>query len=204
MRRRFLLIACLTVAACSDAERDAAADADGNGSLTANTAAVPDPDAPATIDCARASGQAEQAVCADKELAALDRLAGPGDDLLKAARNACVRADELRPCLVEAYAMRIAERAKAGSANRAAVTGPVAFACGPETIEATFINSEPGYVVIAGGDRPAVLPRVAAASGVAFEGRVDGEPWSLWNKGREATLIRSGREAACAEAASAG
>ncbi|HET9355732.1 MAG TPA: MliC family protein [Sphingomicrobium sp.] len=138
-------------------------------------------------------------MCADKELATLDRLAGPGDEMLKASRDDCVRADELRPCLVEAYATRIAERARAGSGDSAMVTGPVAFNCGRDTIEATFINSEPGYVVLAADDRPAVLPRIAAASGVAFEGRVDGEPWSLWNKGREATLVRSGREASCTE-----
>lgn len=198
-----LLMFCFAVAACS--EQDPVAPnqtAEQAGSSVPRTAARPDD--PATIDCARASGQAEQAVCADKELAALDRLAGPGDDMLKEARNACVRADELRPCLVEAYAMRIAERAKAGAADSAMVTGPVAFACGRETIEATFINSEPGYVVLAGGESPAVLARVAAASGVAFEGRVDGEPWSLWNKGREATLVRSGREANCTDVASAG
>src|SRR6188768_560075 len=67
MRLLFPLVASLAIVACSDAERDAAADADGNGSMNAATAAAADTGGPSTIDCARASGQAEQAVCADKE-----------------------------------------------------------------------------------------------------------------------------------------
>ena len=158
---------------------------------------------PATIDCKRASGQAEQAVCADKELAALDRLAGPGDDALRAARSECGRADELRWCLVETYATRIAERAKMGSADSSTVIGPVSFRCGGDEIEATFINSEPGYVVL-GGEQAAVLPRIAAASGVKYEASVDGKARSFWNKGRDATLSRGGVETSCVEQPAAG
>ena len=157
------------------------------------------PDAPATIDCARASGQAEQAVCADKKLAALDRLAAPADERLATARNECGRADDLRACLVETYALRIADRAAAGSADDTVVSGPARFRCGDMEVAATFINSDPGYVVLAGGERPAVLPRGEAASGARYEGRIDGQGWSFWNKGREAKLVRANDELSCVE-----
>ncbi len=196
------LMMLLALAACTESEPSSSNNIPEQASVTSPQARSPD--APATIDCARASGQAEQAVCADKELAALDRLAGPRDDSLKASRDACVRADELRPCLVEAYAIRIAERAKAGAADAALVVGPTTFRCGRDEIEATFINSEPDYAVLAGGDRQAVLPRATAASGVKYEGRVEGETWSFWNKGREATLVRGGAESRCAEQPNAG
>ena len=209
MRRRFMLIACLTIAACSDAERDAAADADGNGSMTANMAAVADPDAPATIDCKRASGQAEQAICADKELAGIDRalasLAGTGspDPEWVGERKACSLADDMRQCLLEAYGARIHDLASAKPVDGGMVVGPVAFGCGADELSATFINSDPGAVHLRTGTVAVTLPRVTAASGVKYEGRPEGQPWSFWNKGREATLVRAGAETACAEKAPA-
>ena len=208
--RRFMLIACLTITACSDAERDAAADADGNGSMTANTAAVADPDGPATIDCKRASGQAEQAICADKELAGIDRaLASLSGEAAPDAgwvgeRKACSLADDMRQCLLDAYGARIYDLTAAKPADGAVVVGPVAFRCGTEGLSATFINSNPGAVHLRAGKETVTLPRVPAASGVRYEGRPDGQPWSYWNKGREATLARAGAETVCVEQARAG
>lgn len=196
MRLLFVPVLCVALAACSGEESESREEskpaepvANALGELPAG---------PVTIDCARAAGQAEQAVCADPELAALDRLAGPADGTLKSDRDNCIRADELRPCLIETYALRIARQARSGAVDKSVVVGPVTFRCGRDDVAATFINSTPGYVILSNG-RQAVLQRSAAASGVRYEGRVDGENWSFWNKGREATLVRGTGQDDCAE-----
>lgn len=210
MRLILPLIAGLIIIACSDAERDAAADADGNSSLNAETAAAPPAgEGPATIDCQRASGQAEQAVCADRELTAIDRSLGElggtaVDDAWSAERNACGRADDLRQCLLDLYAARIHDLAAARPKDDGTIVGPVAFRCGNEQLTATFINSDPGAVHLRLDDAAVTLPRVPSASGVRYDGRTDGAAWSFWNKGREAMLIRAGSEASCAESGEAG
>ena len=148
------------------------------------------------IDCTRASGQAEQAVCADKDLLALDRLAGPADEKLQSARRACGLDDDLKSCLAELYSLRIAERAEGGHSN-SAIVGPVAFTCGAKPVAATFINAGAGYAVLETAGETAVLLRADAASGARYDGVSGAEGWSFWNKGPEATLVRAGREAGC-------
>ena len=205
MRLLFPILASLAIAGCSDPEAEHAADADGNGSMNATTAAPAGTGGPKTIDCDRARGQAEQAVCADKELTAIDRGMGemPGyaaDAAWDAKRAECSRSDDLRHCLLEAYGARIHDLASAKPADGGMVVGPVAFRCGADDVAATFINSDPGAVHLRAGTETVTLPRVAAASGVKYEGRPDGQPWSFWNKGREATLARGGSdEISCKE-----
>lgn len=204
MRLLFSLVAYMALVACSDAERDAAADADGNGSMSAKTAAPTQADGPATIDCVRASGQAEQAVCADKELIAIDRsMSGmPGyaaDPAWVATRSECSRSDDLRLCLLDAYVSRIADLAARGTSEGGIVVGPVSLRCGTEEATAIFVNSDPGAVQLRLGERRVTLPHVPAASGAKYEGRPDGEPWSFWSKGNESLLVRAGAETQCQE-----
>lgn len=204
MRLLFSLVACITFVACSDAKRDAAADADGNGSMTAATAGGEEVDGPSTLDCARASGQAEQAVCADKELVTIDRAMTemPGylaDRAWVATRSECSRSDDLRQCLVDVYASRIADLAAEGTKEGGIVVGPVSLRCGAEDATALFVNSDPGAVHLRLADRRVTLPHVPAASGAKYEGRLDGEAWSFWTKGEEALLVRAGAETRCEE-----
>ena len=204
MRLLVPLIACLAIMACSDAKRDAAADADGNGSMSAETAGGARSDGPSSIDCARASGQAEQAVCADKELIAIDRaMSGmPGyaaDAEWVARRGECSRSDDLRQCLLDLYVSRIALLVGKGMKDGGIVVGPVSLRCGSEEATAVFVNSEPGAVHLQLGERRVTLPHVTAASGAKYEGRPGGEPWTFWSKGNESLLVRAGAETQCRE-----
>jgi membrane-bound inhibitor of C-type lysozyme len=191
------------MAACSDTERDAAADADGNGSMSAETAGGAK-DGPSTIDCSRAYGQAEQAVCADKELIAIDRAMSemPGyaaDAAWAAQRGECSRSDDLRQCLLDLYVSRIAGLVGNGMKEGGIVVGPVSLRCGDEDASAIFVNSDPGAVHLQIGERRVTLPHVSAASGAKYEGYPDGEPWTFWSKGNEGLLVRAGAETQCRE-----
>jgi membrane-bound inhibitor of C-type lysozyme len=204
MRLLFPLVACMALVACSDAERDAAADADGNGSMSAETAGGAESEAPAAIECARASGQAEQAVCADKELIVIDRAMAemPGysvDAAWVAKRGECSRSDDLRHCLLDLYVSRIADLADSGMKEGGIIVGPVNLRCGSEEATALFVNSDPGAVHLQLGERRLTLPHVPAASGAKYEGRQEGEPWSFWSKGKESLLVRAGIETQCQE-----
>jgi len=204
MRLLFPLVASLAIVACSDAERDAAADADGNGSMNAATAAAADTGGPSTIDCARASGQAEQAVCADKELIAIDRALGemPGyaaNAAWTAQRGECSRSDDLRQCLLDLYVSRIADLSSSGMKEGGIVVGPVSLRCGAEDATAIFVNTDPGAVHLRLDDKRVTLPHVATASGAKYEGRPDGQAWSFWSKGNESLLVRAGAETQCQE-----
>lgn len=168
----------------------------------------------------------------DREAARLDLLADrdPGiDPSIKALREAspgawtksrddCWRDDELRRCVVDAYARRIAEIRSISKAARdaegGASIGPLAFQCEGilRELVATFINTEPGAVHLQwiGPGRPpadgdVTLLRAAAASGARYQGQAQGGEWTFWNQGREATLTIPGRgDVACTESAGAG
>lgn len=197
MRASGLLAIMLAFAACSETE-SRTPNAAGEGAAGKPGASAPT--SSSGIDCGRAAGQAEQAVCADQELLALDRLSGPADAPLRSARQACGRDDDLKSCLVRVYAERIAERSRDGQPEQA-VTGPIAYVCGAERLTATFIDSGKGYLVLDADARVAVLGGSPAASGARYEGSLDDEPWSFRTKGRDATLVRGGTESRCSETA---
>jgi len=205
MRLLLPLGLCLAISACSEAERDAAADADGNGSMTAATAGATDDVGPSTIDCARARGQAEQAVCADKELTAIDRGLSemPGyavDAAWVAKRGECSHSDDLRHCLLDLYASRVADLAASGMKEGGIVWGPVDLRCGPDEAVAYFLRSDPGVMHLKIGDQRVTLPHAAPGSNTEYKGMIDGRPWSFWSKNRQVTLVRAGgEEIACKE-----
>lgn len=203
--RSIILCAVLALAACERGapsnEQGPPAEAEANADHAASNAGQP------SFDCARADGQAQQLICSDSELAAIDRELARLDRLVEAdtaeaearrgwnqARDDCWKADDLRQCVVESYAGRIHEvrlRHPQVRGNRDMLSvGPVAFACGGDTVAATFVNSDPGLVHLAGPDRALTLPQAPSASGARYAGRVDGEAWEFWNKGNEATLTR--------------
>lgn len=217
-RRSIIVCAALALAAC---ERDApgnqqtpAAEAQRNADVATSATGKP------SFDCARADGQAQQLICSDSELAAIDReldrlhrLVEGGASEVEArsgwnrARDECWKADDLRQCVAEAYAARI-HAVRLGNAERLGTggglsVGPIAFDCGSERLAVTFVNSEPGLVHLSERERVVTLPRAPSASGARYAGRVDGEAWEFWNKGNDATLTRPGGTVqACSAAAS--
>ena len=209
--RSTILLAALALAAC---ERGSPGnDAGPADSPESNAAVAGDGLSGPSFDCARAQGQAQQLICSDAELAAIDReldrlqrlaasdlaAAEPTDAWIK-TRDECWKSDELRQCVVDSYARRIHQLRSASAAARAEggdsrSAGPVAFDCGREPLAATFVNTDPGLVHLAWSSRALTLAHAPSASGARYAGRVDGESWEFWTKGNEATLIRPGGEA---------
>lgn len=136
---------------------------------------------PPSFDCAKADSRAEQLVCGDRELAALDREATRlfrlvRDDGKKtpdqqaslnerrkqwlAARDECWISENLRQCVVASYARRIhLLREKYAEARRedakGIAEGPFEVRCQEleKPVKATFIRSDPPVSAIAFHDR---------------------------------------------------
>ena len=161
----------------------------------------------ASFDCGRANGQAQELVCGDASLAAMDREvarlsalavepAAAADWAMK--RDDCWKSDELRQCVMAAAMLEI-HRLRQGSevarAGEGLSVGPVAFSCkgisGP--VLATFVNSDPGAVALEWGGQGIAIDQVTTASGARYDGRSNGQPYGVWNKGNEATLTVPGK-----------
>ena len=170
----------------------------------------------ASFDCGRANGQAQELVCADANLAAMDRevarLSGlamepAGQADWAQQRDQCWKSDELRECVMAAAMLqihRLRQGSEAARAGEGLSVGPVAFSCkgiaGP--VLATFVNSDPGAVALEWGGQAIAVDHVIAASGAKYEGRWNGEQYGFWTKGNEATLTVPGKgDLACVEAA---
>ena len=165
----------------------------------------------ASFDCDAARGQAQEMICADANLAAMDREAarlGAGDAAGQAVwakeRDACGKADELRQCVMANAALRIHHLKSVAPTDAAGITvGPVRFACKGmgKPLAATFINSDPGAVAIEINGQTVALDHAEAASGARYVGRWNGEEWSFWEHGGEATLVMPGKpEMSCTKA----
>lgn len=163
--------------------------------LTAHATPAIEQDGP-SFDCARAETAATQAVCADPALAALDRelnrlyglAAGDptaGSEALATlramqrgwikGRDECWKADDLRPCIRDAYAIRIAELRSLPTLDpktEGASRGPVRFVCDDldDTISATFIVTAEPLAILEWREQTLVLPAAPAASGARYEG----------------------------------
>lgn len=174
------------------------------------------PDASAgspSFDCAKAGGRAEKIVCGDRELSTLDREAARlYAAALKSAepkqaaamkadqagwitlRNDCWLAQEMRGCIVAAYARRIhrllEKHREASRAENALARGPFVLNCRKidQPVTATLIESNPPvgaiewrnavHVGVADGDR-FVERSDYGAEGVAFKIRGDEAQISL-------------------------
>ncbi|MCY7271454.1 MAG: MliC family protein [Sphingomonas bacterium] len=170
----------------------------------------------ASFDCGRAKGQAQELICGDSGLAAMDRevarLAGLAVEPAAAAdwamkRDECWKADELRQCVMAAAMLEIHRLRKGSKAARGGdglSVGPVAFLCKglAKPVLATFVNSDPGAVALDWAGQAVAIDQVTTASGARYDGRWNGQPISFWNKGNEATLTIAGKgDLSCVEQA---
>lgn len=161
----------------------------------------------ASFDCDRARGQAQELVCGDAGLAAMDREVARLTSLAMEPaaqaewvqqRDTCDKADELRQCVMAAAMLkihRLRQGSEAARTGEGVSVGPVPYSCrgltGP--LLATFANSEPGAVALEWAGQAIAVDEVIAASGAKYEGRWNGEPYAFWSKGKEATLTLPGK-----------
>ncbi len=204
MRLIFILGATAALAGCN---RDAP-----DNRATETEKIAPQPTSPqrtiqASFDCARANGQAQELVCGDAGLAAMDRevarLAGLAAEPAAAAdwamkRDGCWKSDELRQCVMAAAMLEIHRLRKGSETARGGEglsVGPVAYSCkgisGP--VLATFVTGDPGAVALDWRGEAVAIEQVTTASGARYDGRWNGQPYGFWNKGAEATLTVPGK-----------
>ena len=160
--------------------------------------AVPTPKAAraitASFDCDRARGQAQELICGDAGLAA--EPASQAEWVQQ--RDSCDKADELRQCVMASAMLKIHHLRQGSEAARGGEgpsIGPVAFTCRSlaGSVEATFFNSDPGAVALEWGGQAIVIDQAMSASGARYEGRWNGQPYTFWNKGKEATFTVPGK-----------
>jgi uncharacterized protein len=176
-----------------------------------------------SFDCTKAESSAENLVCADEELAELDRevarlfmlarnglrpnsprapeLVGTQRGWMK-MRDDCWKEDEARLCVLRSYAIRIHELRDAylGARSKDAggiSKGPLAVNCASlgSPISATFIQSDLPIVYLTWRNMyQIVLTLSRSASGARYVGKYDGDREVVfWSKGREALLELTGR-----------
>ncbi|MEO6579925.1 MAG: MliC family protein [Sphingomicrobium sp.] len=201
---RLILIAAASALALVACDRQSADDrASARPRAVQGVKGKPDRKITAAFDCDRARGQAQELICADANLAAMDREAKrlgradpSGQSSWATDRDACGRADELRMCVMANAVLRIHHLRKASPEAGGISVGPVGFRC--EGFKApllvTFINSDPGAAAVESNGQIVALDRAEAASGARYVGRWNGEEWSFWEHGGEATLTVPGNK----------
>ena len=158
-----------------------------------------------SFDCTKTeAGSIEAMVCADAELAALDRqlaavygeasarAVNEHPPVLKAeqrgwikGRDDCWKSEDVRGCVEEAYRLRTAElqaRYRLVDFN-----GPVFYACDGDPrneVIATFFETDPPTLIAERGDGVSLMYLQPAASGSKYQGRNE----MLWVKGSEALV----------------
>jgi uncharacterized protein len=148
---------------------------------------------PPSFDCDKAEKNAEKLICADNELASLDRevarLYAAASDVLNATpgfeqlldsqrkwlaqRNTCFD----RECVAEIHVRRVHQLRQEYKETRRADAksismGPLVARCEnfPLPIAVTYVNSEPGFVYLEWLGAYVVAPHVPAGSGARYEG----------------------------------
>ncbi|MGJ7509694.1 MliC family protein [Variovorax sp. GT1P44] len=188
-------------------------------------AGMPASAASPSFSCARAEGAAQQAVCQDDTLAALDRenarlyalaRATPGLSAQRRSeltatqrgwikgRDDCWKASDLKTCIRDAYMMRIAElrtgyAGAQGKGKGGVSIGPVRVTC-PDVpaMNATFVNVDPPLAYLSGGDRSIVLTIARSGSGARYTARTPEGEATFWQKGPEAMVqLPGGKEQTC-------
>ena len=196
--------ACIVLAGCDAAPAD---NVKTNAKPAAATPTTTKRAITASFDCGRARGQAQELVCGDAGLAAMDRevarLSGLAMEPAAQAdweqqRDTCDKADELRQCVMAAAMLKIHRLRQGSEAARAGEqlsVGPVTYSCqgfaGP--ILATFVTGSVGAVALEWGEQAIAIDQVNAASGAKYEGRWNGQPYGFWSKGKEATFTVAGK-----------
>jgi uncharacterized protein len=175
-----------------------------------------------SFDCAKAQTSIEQLVCADEDLAKIDRevarlfvlarnelresprlaeLIGTQRGWIR-ARDDCWRQSDARVCVLESYANRIQELREGYADTRTRDSegiskGPMIVEC-PDFdsfISATFIQTDLPIVFLRWGDvNRTVLTLGPSGSGARYVGKDDqNREVVFWDKGREALLELPGR-----------
>ncbi|MCY7280171.1 MAG: MliC family protein [Sphingomonas bacterium] len=200
----FAAVAAATLVGCGRAAPDNRV---AEAKPVQNTPSAPARAIAASFDCGRAKGQAQELVCGDAGLAAMDRevarLAGLAVEPAAAAdwamkRDNCWKSDELRQCVMAAAMLEIHRLRKGSDAARGGdglSVGPVAFACKgiSRPVLATFVAGDSGAVALDWGGEAVAIEQVTTASGARYDGRWNGQPYGFWNKGAEATLTVPGK-----------
>ncbi|MFD1216527.1 MliC family protein [Microbulbifer celer] len=154
------------------------------------------------LDCSKPDDSIEEMVCADSELAMLDRKLelvyqtalmspkGKGDSWLKAsqigwvkARAECRAATDKRPCVLNSYQRRIAELQALYSLVPG--NGPVVYRCSEGDVTATYYQTDPPSAVVEYGGKQSLMFLQPSGSGARYEGRNE----SLWEHQGEASVI---------------
>lgn len=162
-----------------------------------------------SFDCAKAQGAAEQLICEDAGLAALDNelaalypkaIANFSPEQAKTekamqrgwikGRNECWKDADPGKCIESSYQTRITELQIKG--GQLMVPSPVLYQCGKElTLTAYFYNDGklPAATINLGPDQQVLAYGVPTGSGARYEG----QNLSLSTKGKEALLERYGQ-----------
>lgn len=168
-------------------------------------------DTPPSFDCSKAHSSAEQLICKDAGLAALDNelaalypkaLANFSPEQAKTekatqrgwikGRNECWKDQDPRQCIESSYQMRITELQVKG--GQLMVPSPVLYQCGSKVKLTTYFYPDaklPAAVINLGPDEQVLAFSVPTGSGARYEG----QNLSLWTKGSEARLERYGEPA---------
>jgi uncharacterized protein len=176
-----------------------------------------------SFSCAKPAGAAEEAICKDETLAALDRETARLYGLARATaglssqrrnelvamqrgwikgRNDCWKADDKASCIRDAYVIRIAELRSGYAAARGkggVSIGPVAVKC-PDAgaMTATFVNVDPPMAALAGGGQSLVLTIARSGSGAGYTATTAAGEATFWQKGPEALVqLPGGKEQSC-------
>lgn len=210
MKRLVLPAVCLfALAACSKPEPTSQGNAAPATPPESPAAAPAEPQAPAPVaedagpsfDCNKASSDAETQVCADPQLAALDRrlaalykAAQTSPDELDIAaeqrgwvkgRDACWQAVDAKRCLLESYQTRIVELQLSAASGPA--PAPVQYRCEgtDKPLVAAFHNDlQPQAAVLRLGRDQAIVFSAPSASGA----RYTREGVDFWEHQGEVTL----------------
>lgn len=162
-----------------------------------------------SFDCTKAQGAAEQLICEDAGLAALDNelaalypkaIANFSPEQAKTekamqrgwikGRNECWKDADPGKCIESSYQTRITELQIKG--GQLMVPSPVLYQCGKElTLTAYFYNDGklPAATINLGPDQQVLAYGVPTGSGARYEG----QNLSLSTKGKEALLERYGQ-----------
>jgi len=159
----------------------------------------------ATFECKKGNGDIEQLICADSELATLDRTlsvvyaaaqrkaANERPPTLKAeqrgwvkGRNDCWKTGDWRQCVAKSYRLRIAELQS--RYRLIPVSASATFVCDGnprDEVVANFFKTDPPSLIAERGDRVSLMFQQPAASGSSYQGRNE----SLWEHQGEATVV---------------
>ena len=158
-----------------------------------------------SFDCSAVeAGSIEAMICADADLAALDRkmanvyaearqkAANEHPPVLKSeqrgwikGRNECWKSEDQRSCVEQSYRLRVAELQARYRLIEG--TGPVTYVCNgnpADTVIATFFPTEPPTAEVERGDQVSLMYLQPSASGARYVGRNE----SLWEHHGEALV----------------